>query len=728
MNKTEYFATQSPSEVAHFMIDKLSEWRQFINRNGLQRKWWKSYRLYYGKHFFKNLNYTDGEMIRTGEKGELVAYAVNHYRNLIKHVLALTVNEKPAYDCMAVNSDPDSLNDAKNGTKILDAYLTQKRSYRFLRRAAEMSQVFGKGFILPLWDPSAGRPYGKTFAKDLQGQPLLDDNGQPKEKTIYEGDAEDRNPSVFDVYVDQSCEDWEFRQWENVRLFKNKFDLAIQYPHAATDILALPGKDDLDGVKYLTFQHYNETADVPVYYFFHKKTHSLPNGRLLIYCTDDCILYDGPIPYRRLPLQRIVPGEIFGTTEGYSDAFDIMGIQEAVDTLYSIIFSNQQANGVQKIWVPEGGNISSQMLSKGLAILRGPAGAKPEPLNLTMTAGEIFQSIPLNEKAMETLSGINSVARGDPEALGKNASGIALAYVQAMAVQYNSMFQTAWAEMNEDYGTFKLEQLQAFATTERKVAMTGKNSRGAMKSFSGNDLKSLDRVVVKLGNPLTRTISGRLNIADSMLQKGLITSPQEYFTVMETGQLDVMTKGADAELDLIHKENDLLMQGKSVKAMVGDKHILHGQEHKALLDDPDLRQREAMGDPVASAIVKNTTDHIQEHNQQWHGQAGDPYWAAISNEPPAPPPPPPPPPMPPPGPPPGPQGPPPPPGVPPGAMQPHHPPGRHPHPPAGAHHPHPKPPNGPSLGALMQPPSEIQPIPRLPGNLQPPGAGMPPSS
>lgn len=697
MSNRTYFASEDPKTVAHYMIEKLSEWRQYLNRNGLQKKWWKSYRLYYGKHFFKNLGYQDSEIIRTGEKGELAAFAVNHYRNLIKHTLALTCEQKLAFDCMAVNSDSQSINDARNGNKILDAYMTQKKTFRYMRRAAEMSQVFGKGFVLPTWDTSLGRPYGKKLVTDENDEPVLDEEGNPQEKIVYEGDLDTRTPSVFDTYVDQSCEDWDQRSWENIRLFKNKFDLAIQYPHVANDILDLPTKDELDGIKYLTFQNYNETADIPVYYFYHKRTHSMPNGRLLIYCSDDCVLYDGPIPYKTLPLKRIVPGEIFGTTEGYSDAFDLMGIQEAVNVLISIAFTNQQANGVQKIWLPEGSNISSTMLSKGLAILRGPAGAEPKPIQLTATAQEIFQMIPLLQKEMETLSGINSVARGDPEHSLK--SGIAIAYVQAMAVQYNSMFQQSWAELNEDVATACLEDLQSFATTERKVALAGKKSRGAMKSFSGNDLAPIERVKVTLGNPLMRTISGRLQIADNMMEKGQLKTPQEYLTILETGQLEPALQGQESELDLIHKENESLMDGKPVKAMVGDAHILHSQEHKAITDDPDLRQKAAMGDPASSRILKNTLDHIQEHNQLWHGQAGDPFWSAISGEPPAPPPPPPPAP-------PGPNGPPPPQG---------------PQGPPPAAHPggHPPPHGGPPMGALMQPPSEQKQIPRLPAQLQP---------
>jgi hypothetical protein len=158
----------------------------------------------------------------------------------------------------------------------------------------------------------------------------------------------------------------------------------------------------------------------------------MPNGRLMIYCDADCVLYDGPTPYdEHLPSFRIVPGEVFGTVEGYTDFFDLQGIQEAIDVLFSSVFTNQQAHAIQKVWAPTGGEINVTMLSKALALIRGPAGSKPEPLQLTASPREVFEFHPMLIKGMETNSGINSVARGDPEHSLK--SGVALAYVQAMA-------------------------------------------------------------------------------------------------------------------------------------------------------------------------------------------------------------------------------------------------------------------------------------------------------
>jgi hypothetical protein len=200
-----------------------------------------------------------------------------------------------------------------------------------------------------------------------------------------------------------------------------------------------------------------------------------------------------------------------------------------------------------------------------------------------------------------------------------------------------------------------------------------------------------------------------MEIAENWMKQGWVKTPQDYLTVVETGNLEPLIEGPEAQMALIRKEKECLMDGKQIQAIVGDAHLLHMQEHMPILSDPDLRMRAAQGDQAAAQIIKNTTDHVMEHNQLYHSQ--DPIWSQIAGEPPAPPPPPPPGMGPPPGPPtgpPGPQGPampPPPHGAPP--PQPH--PGG-PQAPLGA---------GPGVPRALQPQASLHTIPRLPPNLQP---------
>lgn len=228
---------------------------------------------------------------------------------------------------------------------------------------------------------------------------------------------------------------------------------------------------------------------------------------------------------------------------------------------------------------------------------------------------------------METISGVNSVARGNPEQSLK--SGVALALVQSMAVQYASKFQESWAMLLEDGGTKIFELLKVFAQTERVAEMAGKVNKGRIQSFTGKDLDQIQRVVVELGNPMQRTVAGKVQIADHLLEMGMVKTPQQYLQVMETGSLDALTEGPEAELDLIRGENELMMDGKfdSVRVLVGDAHLLHVQEHRTLLSNPMVR----MDDTITAGILA----HIQEHKEIYETQ--EPFWAQISGEPPSPP-------------------------------------------------------------------------------------------
>jgi hypothetical protein len=613
----QYFATKPTNELAKELMERVTEWEQYLESSGLKARWEKSYKLYFGKHF--KLGGLGGLGVqRAGEDGELSLVSVNHYRNLIKHVLIMCTSQKPSFDVRAINADSESLQQARLGGNILDFYLKEKRLGRYIKTAVEHALVFGKGFIKCTWEPSLGRPYSVEEYQD--GEEI-------KERMIYEGDISVANPDPLGVFGDLSEEDWSKSQWQNVRSFRNKYDLAARYPDQSAKILELEGKGEIENNNYGGgISHLNESALIPVYEFYHKRSDSLPNGRYTLYASDDCVLYDGPIPYENLPVFRIVPGEIWGTTEGYTDSFDIVGIQEAFNTALSIAFSNLNAHGLQHVLIPNGSNVSVEQLSQNLSAIKynpiGPNGGKPEALQLTALPQGIFDILSLLKGSMETISGVNSVARGDPEHSLK--SGVALGLVQSMAVQFASGIQQSWAELLEDVGTFILKLLKDFAKTERMIAIAGKSNRGSMEKFTGDKLNRVDRAVIDLGNPMSRTIAGRTELADNLLQKGLIKTPQEYITVMQTGQIEPAIKSTQSQLGLIHAENEDLAQGKPVRALAVDAHLLHMQEHACLFDSPEVRNNGQM--------LQVVLDHYMEHKNLYQTQ--DPLFAQINGEPP----------------------------------------------------------------------------------------------
>jgi hypothetical protein len=307
------------------------------------------------------------------------------------------------------------------------------------------------------------------------------------------------------------------------------------------------------------------------------------------------------MPYRVLPVFRITPREIMGTPYGYTPMFDIFPIQEGINSLYSTIMTNQNAFGVQNLFVPRGADIAVNTLDGAMNIIEG--NARPEALQLTSTPPEVFNFLNMLIQSAETISGVNSVTRGNPEASLK--SGTALALVQSMSLQYISGLQQSYVKLIEDVGTAIIQILKDFATTPKVIALVGKNNRPLLKEFTGEQISAINRVVVDVGNPLSRTTAGRVQMAEQMLQMNLIKSPEQYFQVINTGKIETMFEGEMNELLLIKSENEQMLEAKKVLVSPLDKHRLHINEHKAVLSDPDLRR-----DPD---LVRLVLDHIEDH-------------------------------------------------------------------------------------------------------------------
>lgn len=580
-----YFAANDAKETASTLLAKANAWYQTMDTNGYLIKLRVIWAAYHGAYF------TDNGQSHTihfaGEQGELVEMAVNHIRNLAQHMLNMITSTRPAMQARSINTDYKSIVQTKLANGLLDYYMRDHRLETFLKTAVEYAIVFGSGYVKIEWNATRGEVY--DFNEDLGVE-------------IREGDLEFSNLSAFDVVFDTNREDHN-HDWVVARSFKNRFDLAAKYPELKDEILKLPTKSEL-----LQFSvwgiHNDETDLIPVYEFYHKRTESMPDGRYMLFLSDSCILLDSPMPYRNLPIYCISPGYYLGTPYGYTPMFDLLPMQDAVNALYSTVLTNQTAFGVQNILVPRGADVSISELSGGLNVIEANMANGPiQPLNLTQTPKEIFDFIVMLEKSMETISGVNAVARGNPDP--NLRSGNALALIQSMTLQFMSGLQGSYVAMIEDLGVGIINILKDHANVPRVATIIGKHNKGYLKEFTGDDLSSVNRVVVDIANPLANTTAGRVEMAEQMMQMGVIKTPEQYFSVMNTGNLDIMTEDTQSQLFLVKDENERLIDGEGVIAVLTDDHLMHIKEHSSVLANPELR--------FDMELVQKVTAHIQEH-------------------------------------------------------------------------------------------------------------------
>lgn len=601
MSEQRYFAAMPAQKCASVVLQRAAQYYNFHSTNGWLQKIISSYKAYYGS-YYENIQYSHS-LTFGGEQGEYVQTPVNHYRNIGQHMLVMTTSSRPAMEARSVNTDYKSQVQTILANGILDYYMREKRMEYYIKTAVEQAIVMGAGFIKMEWDSQSGEIYDYEMkeVEDADGNVSLE--ADPN-KPLYEGDVKFTNLSPFDVVFDTYKED-QNHDWVLTRSFKNKFDLAARYPELEDKIQGLQTKSDQLTFKFSSGFYSETTDDVPVYEFYHKKTEYMPNGRFVLFLTEDIVLYDGPMPYRNIPILRISPSDLLGTPYGYTPMFDLLPLQEAVNGLYSTIMTNQSAFGVQNIYVPRGADITLNALEGGLNVIEGNSGAGvPQPLNLTSTPAEVFQFLQMLIKDMETLSGVNSVARGNPESSLK--SGAALALVQSLALQFASNLQSQYIHLIEDLGTNLVKMLQDFAVTKRTVTLiSGVSNNTNIKEFNSDDLSNISRVVVDVGNPLARTTSGKLQLAESLLQYQLIKDPAQYLSVVNTGKLETATEDVQKELLLIRAENEKLVSGEKPQAIATEDHVKHIKGHQSVLFDPELKK-----DPN---LVKDVLDHIYEH-------------------------------------------------------------------------------------------------------------------
>jgi len=603
-----YFAASEATKTIGDLSRRVENWYLRAESSGYFEKIRRSYAAYHGMYWS-----TSGHALSfMGDTQELVQIGINHYRNIAQHILVNITSTRPAFSSRSINSDFQSQAQANLADSLLDYYMREKRLEKYLYTAVEYAIALSAGFVMMEWSPSSGNQI--DYDEELQ-------------IPIYEGDIVFSNCSPLDVITDTSKENWDDNDWIIVRSFKNRFSLMAKYPDQADKIKAVKSKAQTTVTLSTNAIGMEETDDIPIYTFMHKRCDALPQGRYLQFAGDDIILLDNPLPYKDIPIFRVSASDILGTPFGYSPMFDLLPIQDSVNSMYSAAVTNNAAFGVQNIFVPRGADLGIESLSGGLNIIE--ANAEPKPLNLTQSAPELYTLIKMLEQNMETLSGVNSVARGNPQ--DSLRSGTSLALVQSQAVQFMSGLQQQYVRLVEDVGTGLINILKEYAKTQRVANIVGKSNKAYIKEFTGQDLKSINRIVVDFSNPMSKTVAGKVQMAEQMLQYGIIKDPRDFLSVINTGQLHSVTDSYNSELLLIKSENEAMLEGKIVQVLAIDEHLKHINEHKALINDPIARSN--------PQLVQIVLDHIQAHIKAL--QTVDPSLLLVTGQQPMIPPPPP---------------------------------------------------------------------------------------
>lgn len=602
-----YWAASASDDIAGEMVEKIRAYYERITRSGLCDLWRRTHAAFYGLDEDTGSHETS-TIIEFGDDGEKLGGRSNQLRSLVRYIWTSATSDRPTVSPKAINSTAEALAQVPTAKRVIEYYFKNKRMERYLRSVALRSLLYGKAYLWQIWD------------RDLS-------------------DVVFKACSPYEVACDLERDSGD-HDWFIIRRLRNKYDLAATMPALKEELIGLDKdclEDEIAG--YLAFGLHSPNTDegdtTYEYHLLHRKTPALPLGRYVILAGKDRILFDGPLPFPDMGVHEMIPEEFLETgSVGYASAWDLLGLQTAYDALLSTCITNLDAFGENDILLPEGSELGLEEVRSGLNVIRHTPGEqnKPTVLEKFSIRPEAFQLRDWLKSDMETLPGVNSVARGEPESSLK--SGAALALVQAQAVHFQSGYVAAYVELVEHAATNTLRLIKAFADEEYVAAIAGSNDPDGLAAFSAPQVDQIDRVDCELGAPIFRTLAGKFDMANNLLERGLLQNAGEYFQVLDTGRLEpvtdplrqealfaesikarLMEAPAVTQVGMDPMTGQPIMQVEGLRAVITDNPVACIRAAKHVLDSIENRKN--------PAIIVAASTYILEVLRTWRNAPPD---------------------------------------------------------------------------------------------------------
>lgn len=652
-----YFAAQAdPEKFAQEVFKRKQAYDQFLSDSGLLRLYSKMHWAYFGRENGKP--FSTSEIGKDGAEGELHVLKVNHLRSIITGWDSTLGSQRTALEPVPEDGDYESTLQKKRAKAMLNHYTSSGSTARLDTVEAtvrEYACVFGAGFGLQLWN----HKLGALSVPELPAQG--DQLGMPGVPT---GDMQAWAMWGLNVAFDPWRKDSNI-PWYTCKLWYPKHAAVKRWPQFEEELLSSKTESVVSGMDFGLFTagltpsgagQRRSDDEVPLYFFCHAPNEALPNGKQAFLLDGETVLewdellYRGRDGARRMPITRLAPADVPESPIGWTPAFGLLASQEAIDSLSSIELTNGRTFGLGSFVSEKGSDIEEEALSMGLMLVQYNKGfAPPTVLKMPTTP----ETVPMSRRTwiaeMGMMVGVSGASRGDPSAM-VDKSGSALAFIDAKSLQYSSKFAGYCVVWREDFYMTTILIAQTFMTLDRQFEVMGQEVSVLMPPFSGAHLNRITKIKVQLVNPLSQTISGRIQLAETVAERfagqGGINLPQ-WMRMLEEGNIDFMTRDAAQEDRNMDRENELMSLGigaiprvpqmdpltqmpiigpdgrpvmveapvpgeRYVRALIIDDHKAHVLRHRCVLANPAVREAST---PEAKAVLFAVMGHIDEHER-----------------------------------------------------------------------------------------------------------------
>ena len=615
----DYYALQAPEDLADAVLDIVDTTKQMMRGAGIYRRARLNYNLFYAR---EGNSMWEENLRQDGDNGGSMFMSVNVLKNSLDHLMSMVTTHKPAVDPVTVNGS-QSANDITSVAKALIDYRLHKlKDIKAIDAGLKQCPVLGAAFVHGFWNPYKGGK-SKPGATPQKGQGIASQilpNGQAVTPLLFRGDICFETVSSLDVFYDLSATCWGEVNDVVVRSYRNRYDLIVQYPDAADAIKQAPAKSTMMYDEYLPTPTFamttlasskSQDAMVEVWTYYHRRTAAVPYGRMQIQLPGGEVLDSSSLPdwTEDFPLHHMCPDVMIGSSHGYAATTSSGGLQEGLNIGASAMLTNMSAFSRKLIIAAKGTDVEASSITGDLKLLEMEFNQNGQPplqaLDLMGSQQPLLEMLGWFVGQIEQDTGANSIVRGDPKGV---TAGVAINLYQSMALQFASPYEEARADAISWMATTVVKAYQAHPDIEREVRVLGASKVSSLQNFYGRELDGIDSFTVDPGNPATRTLAMRYNMATALKQDGVPIQPDKLVHLMKTGDWDGTVEGSEALNDIIRAENEQLLNGQPVHAIPGDDPVRHAQGHLSVLSNQRVRT-----DP---ALVQNALTHLNEHMMQ----------------------------------------------------------------------------------------------------------------
>jgi hypothetical protein len=636
ISNDRYFASHESEQLPEVLAAKAEAFRDKLDRMGKPAVWKRAERTYYGYDGTGGLA-NSVAVTFVGDEGEQVTARINHFRSICQAIIAMVTSSRPAFKARAINTDVESLQQTSLAEGVVDWVYRSKNIEDMRIEQVERAIVSGEGYLHLRWDPYIGRVMPQPEGQPPPSRPVYGDDGQLVMETVADPNAP-ADPSGLQEppMVEQpKMEPWPMREgdvapsvlgplevvrdlndremkWCMVPHRESVWTLMARFPQVRADIFALKGQPQWPRRIWCdtTLEQPEEDDDsVTVWCFYHPPCDALPAGRYVVF-VGQIVLYDKPWPFGdEIPVYQLLPMREMGSAQGHSPLWDLLCLQELYDACFTSLANATEGRGEGNVLAPKGSDVDVTMLARGYQLIEydhvegAYEGGRPTALTgLFDVPPDAYKIEEILKRTMETLSGVNSVTRGDPNSNLK--SGAALALVQSLTQHFNSSLQSGVTRNDERVGTGILKLYQRFSPIPRLAEITGQQGKTALKEFTSANLAAIQRVTVEMGNPAMRGPGG-VEMAMDLVKGGIVTDLSQFFELVESGRIEPLFDENRDEMRQVRRENESLASGQPVPVNDGDRDDIHVRHHRRVYDDPEVRAN--------PAIMQAVTKHIEQH-------------------------------------------------------------------------------------------------------------------